>query len=96
MVGAACKETVYGKLTYEALNVHMSCLPNHPSILRLYEGCARAYIGVVLVQLQTLRVRYNDYSDSEFSPILHRKEELIPEDHPLHQKFERLTRQEER
>jgi DNA phosphorothioation-associated putative methyltransferase len=102
-----------------------------PPILRVYEGCARAYVGVVeganvvklnrrtpqisylsypdfdhdphpalsgslVVQLQTFQVRYLDYSTSDSPPILHRKEEFVPIDHPSRAKFARLTRQEER
>jgi DNA phosphorothioation-associated putative methyltransferase len=99
--------------------------------LRVYEGCARAYIGDVegsniiklnsqkpkvsylaypqfdrdphpalmgslVVSLDTLHVGYYDYVDSDNPPILHRKEEFVPEDYPTRSKFERLTRQEER
>ena len=130
-VKAACKEATCGKLTPEALYVHTSALPNLPPVLRVYEGCARRYIGAVeganviklnrrtpkisylsypdferdphpalseslVVQLQTFDVRYFDYRDSDSPPILHRKEEFVSADHPLREKFARLTRQEER
>jgi DNA phosphorothioation-associated putative methyltransferase len=36
-----------GKLTGNALYVHVSALHALPAILRIYEGCARSYIGVV-------------------------------------------------
>ncbi len=36
-----------------------------------------------------------DYFGSENPPILHRKEMFLPADHPLREKFARLTRQEE-
>ncbi len=46
--------------------------------------------------LQGLSVSYRDYSDSPNPPILHRKETFVRPDYPLHQKFARLTAQEER
>ena len=106
-------------------------VPILPPLLRVYEGCARGYIGVVeganvvklhrrvpqisylayphfdrdphpalagslVVHLRTLQVRYIDYRTTDSSPILHRKETFVPADYPLHEKFARLTRQEER
>ena len=119
------------KLTRQALYVHESALPQLPPILRAFEGCARAYIGVVeganiiklhrdqprvsylsypdferdphpalasslLVPLQTFNIRSRTYRDSPNPPILHRKETFISTDHPLYEKFSRLTRQEEK
>jgi DNA phosphorothioation-associated putative methyltransferase len=46
--------------------------------------------------LRTFHVKLRDFRESENPPILHRKETLVPEDHPTRAKFERLTRQEER
>lgn len=37
-----------------------------------------------------------DYTDRENPPILHRKESFLAPDHPLHERFARLTQQEER
>ena len=37
-----------------------------------------------------------EYGQSENPPVLHRKESFLPEDHPLHGKFARLTQQEEK
>jgi DNA phosphorothioation-associated putative methyltransferase len=48
------------------------------------------------VDLQTLDVRFSDFRASANPPILHRKETLLAHDHPLHQKFARLTTQEEK
>ena len=47
VVDTACKEAPCGKLTTDALYVHLTGLPHLPPILRIYEGCARAFIGVV-------------------------------------------------
>ncbi len=49
-----------------------------------------------MVHLRTLQVRYIDYRTTDSPPILHRKETFVPVDYPLHAKFARLTRQEER
>jgi DNA phosphorothioation-associated putative methyltransferase len=46
-VDTACKEAPCGNLTSEALYIHMTGLPHLPPILRIYEGCARAFIGIV-------------------------------------------------
>ena len=50
----------------------------------------------LLVNLQTLRVKYREYTDSANPPVLHRKETFLPAEHPLREKFARLTQHEER
>jgi DNA phosphorothioation-associated putative methyltransferase len=130
-IDKACQESQVGKLTPTALYIHVSALEYLPSTLRVYEGCARSYIGAVdaanvvklnrrkpqisylsyptfereahpallgtlVVPLQTFRVDYRDYSSSKNPPILHRKEEFISAQHPLRERFSRLTSQEER
>ena len=130
-VDAACRAAPVGKIMPDALYVHVTALPHLPAILRVYEGCARNYIGAVeganvvklhrgvpqvsylaypeferdphpaligalLVNFQTRKTQYRDYAESENPPILHRKEEFLPPEHPLREKFARLTRQEER
>ena len=51
--------------------------------------------NALLVDLQTFRVQYRDYSDSDNPPILHRKEEFVSNSYPLSERFSRLTKQEE-
>ena len=46
-VDAACRASSVGKVTHDALYVHVSALSSLQPILRVYEGCARAYIGAV-------------------------------------------------
>jgi len=46
-INAACQEAACGKLLSEALYVHTVGVPMLPRLLRVYEGCARGYIGVV-------------------------------------------------
>ena len=51
--------------------------------------------SALLVDLQTFRTQYRDYSNSDNPPILHRKEEFISNKHPLRERFSRLTKKEE-
>ncbi len=46
-IAGGMKASPVGKLTGNALYVHESALHMLPAILRIYEGCARSYIGVV-------------------------------------------------
>lgn len=130
-LNSACRASTVGKLTPSSLYVHTSAIPLLDSVLRVYEGCARAYIGSVeganivklnhrwpqisylaypnfereahpalfaslIVPLRTFHIQYREYGASDNPPILHRKETFVPSDHPFRNRFERLTRQEER
>lgn len=130
-IDAACRNSTVGKQTPKALYIHISALSFLPPVLRVYEGCAKSYIGAVdganiiklhrevprvsylsypdfdrdphpallaslIVPLQTFRVKFRDYSESNNPFILHRKEEFLPLENPLRSKFARLTKQEER
>ena len=127
----ACKRSSIGKLLPNALYVHRSALETLEPLLRVYEGCARAYLGEiedtnivklhrfsgkvsylaypdfdtdphpalvrsVKLSLRSLELACYDYSESDNPPILHRKETFLTVDHPLHEKFARLTQQEEK
>jgi hypothetical protein len=50
----------------------------------------------VKLNLRTRQLDCWDYYNSENPPILHRKETFLPKEHPLYEKFARLTRQEEK
>src|SRR5262249_44132354 len=130
-VDDACKRSPVGKLLPDDLYVHRSALDHLEPLLRVYEGCARAYLGEVeganLIKIHrrsgklsylaypefeadphpaltrcvrlNLRTRQPDCPDSSKSanpPVLHRKEAFLHPEHPLHEKFARLTRQEEK
>lgn len=130
VVDETCRGSPVGKETPEALYVHVSALDSLPHLLRVYEGCARACVGVIdganvvklnrwrprisylcypdfektahpallgslRVDLQRFQADYRDYSASENPPILHRKEQLVGADHPLREKWLKLTAQEE-
>lgn len=124
-------EKPFGKTTPDSFYVHISALSSIDPILRVYEGCARHYLGHVedaniikmhrhrfqvsylsypkferkahpclfdslLVNLDTLSIKYRNYSESENPPVLHRKEAFIRSQHRLHSRFATLTAQEER
>jgi DNA phosphorothioation-associated putative methyltransferase len=55
-----------------------------------------ALAAALTLPLQTFRVTYRDFRDSENPPVLHRKEQFLGTEHPLRAKFARLTAQEER
>jgi DNA phosphorothioation-associated putative methyltransferase len=57
----------------------------HPALLRS-----------VKLSLRTREIDCFDYADSANPPILHRKETFLTPDHPLYQRFARLTAQEEK
>jgi DNA phosphorothioation-associated putative methyltransferase len=54
-----------------------------------------ALAGAFIVYLDTLEVRYRDYTQAENPPILHRKEEFVPLGHPGRDAFVQLTAAEE-
>ena len=55
-----------------------------------------ALTAAVISRIPQLHVSYRNHLDSNNPPILHRKETLVPNDHPGRDKFARLTKQEER
>ena len=73
-VDRLCRESKLGKLTPEALYIHRSVLPELDPVLRIYEGCAQAYIGHVedanIVKLcrRAPRVSYLSYPDFDSDP----------------------------
>lgn len=73
-IEAACRQSPVGKLTPNALYIHISALTSLPTILRIYEGCARAYIGAVeganIIKLHRRKpqVSYLSYPDFERDP----------------------------
>lgn len=44
-VDGACRDSQFGRLTSNALWLHRDAVPLLSPILRIYEGCARAYVG---------------------------------------------------
>lgn len=73
-IDRACRESTVGKLTHEALYVHVSALPRLAPLLRVYEGCARALTGTIeettIVKLNRIepKVSYLAYPDFDRDP----------------------------
>lgn len=73
-VSKAASRSSVGKVTPSAIYVHESAIASLPPLLRLYEGCARGYIGRVdganLVKLHTVepKVSYLSYPDFDSDP----------------------------
>lgn len=74
LIAQLCRKSKVGKQTPAALYVHESALPDLDPVLRLYEGCARAYIGTVeganIIKLHrgTPQVSYLAYPDFDRDP----------------------------
>jgi DNA phosphorothioation-associated putative methyltransferase len=74
LVSQACQASPLGKCTHEALYVHIDALPGLPALLRVYEGCARAYVGsveganVLKMHRQKPQVSYLSYPNFETDP----------------------------
>lgn len=79
-VAKLCRKSSVGKFTPTALYVHRSALHYLPPVLRLYEGCARGFIGEVrdanLIKLHhdKAAITYLEYPDFDrvAHPSLHR------------------------
>ncbi len=73
-VDEACKRATVGKLLPNALYVHRDALDSLEPLLRVYEGCARAYLGEVeganLIKLHrhSGKVSYLVYPDFATNP----------------------------
>jgi DNA phosphorothioation-associated putative methyltransferase len=74
VIQQACRVSPIGKQTPDALYVHTSALQHLAPVLRVYEGCARAYIGAVeganVIKLHRLKpqVSYLQYPEFETDP----------------------------
>jgi DNA phosphorothioation-associated putative methyltransferase len=74
LIDAACLRAEIGRLTSNALYVHRSAVPSLEPILRVYEGCARAYLGdmedanVVKLHRFSGKVSYVECPDFEDKP----------------------------
>jgi DNA phosphorothioation-associated putative methyltransferase len=47
LIRRACRLSKVGKLTPSALYLHMGALESAPPLLRVYEGCARSFVGTL-------------------------------------------------
>jgi DNA phosphorothioation-associated putative methyltransferase len=73
-VDEACRNSSLGKLLPNALYVHRSALDELEPLLRVYEGCARAYLGEIeganVIKLDRFsgKISYLAYPDFETDP----------------------------
>jgi DNA phosphorothioation-associated putative methyltransferase len=73
-VQQAMEKSPIGKLTGNAFYIHRDALKEAPTLLRLYEGCARGYIGeveganVVKLRRDKPKVSYLAYPDFDKDP----------------------------
>lgn len=73
-IDAACRESAVGKLLPNALYVHRTALDHLTPLLRVYEGCGRAYLGEVeganLIKIHRFsgKISYLVYPDFETDP----------------------------
>ena len=73
-IDEACRRSAVGKLLPNALYVHRSALESLDPLLRVYEGCARAYLGEIdganLIKLhrESGKVSYLVYPDFDTDP----------------------------
>ena len=83
-IDEACRRSSLGKLLPNALYVHLSALNRLEPILRVYEGCARAYLGemeganIIKLHRFSRKVSYLFYPtfDTEAHPVLLRSLKL--------------------
>lgn len=74
LVDAACKRSPIGKLLPDSLYVHRNSLDHLEPILRVYEGCARAYLGEIedanIIKLHRFsgKLSYLSYPDFDTDP----------------------------
>lgn len=74
VVDNACNESAIGKLTPNALYVHASALETLSPLLRLFEGCARGYLGqveganIIKLHRDEPRISYLSYPAFEDDP----------------------------
>jgi DNA phosphorothioation-associated putative methyltransferase len=73
-IDAACRRSTIGKLLPDDLYVHRSAVEALEPILRIYEGCGRAYLGevegatLIKIHRRTGKLSYLVYPDFETDP----------------------------
>src|SRR5262245_53109682 len=73
-VDAACKRSPVGKLLPDDLYVHRSALDSLEPLLRIYEGCGRAYLGeieganIIKIHRRSGKLSYLMYPGFETDP----------------------------
>jgi DNA phosphorothioation-associated putative methyltransferase len=73
-IDEACRQSMVGKLLPDDLYVHCSAVETLPPLLRIYEGCGRAYLGeveggnIVKIHRRTGKISYLVYTDFGTDP----------------------------
>ena len=73
-IDEACRRSPVGKLLPDDLYVHRSALDSLEPLLRIYEGCGRAYLGeieganIVKIHRRSGKISYLAYPDFETDP----------------------------
>jgi DNA phosphorothioation-associated putative methyltransferase len=73
-IDAACQRSAVGKLRPDDLYVHVSTLADLEPVLRIYEGCGRAYLGeveganLIKIHRRSGKLSYLIYPDFESDP----------------------------
>lgn len=73
-IDGACKQSAVGKLLPDDLYVHRDTLNRLQPLLRIYEGCGRAYLGeveganIIKIHRRTGKLSYLVYPDFEDDP----------------------------
>jgi DNA phosphorothioation-associated putative methyltransferase len=73
-IDEACKRSPFGKLLPDDLYVHRSALDTLEPLLRVYEGCGRAYLGeveganVIKIHRRTGKLSYLSYPEFDDDP----------------------------
>jgi DNA phosphorothioation-associated putative methyltransferase len=82
VVDRACAQSAIGKITPEALYLHIDALSGASPLIRVYEGCARAYVGsvdganILKLHRRKPQVSYLSYPDFETDPHPELRESL--------------------
>src|SRR5438128_11962018 len=73
-IDEACKRSPIGKLLPDDLYIHRSALDHLEPLLRIYEGCGRAYLGeveganIIKIHRRSGKLSYLVYPDFEIDP----------------------------
>jgi len=74
-IDAACQKSRIGRLSSNALFIHRSALASLDPVLRIYEGCARAYLGEIddanIVKLHRFSGKVSYLSCPDFETLAH-------------------------
>ncbi len=88
-------EPIWERLKIRASSSSIVFPGKFPTCLVPISNRTRTPPRAVKLNLRTLELDCWDYHDCENPPVLYREETFLPAEHPLRERFARLTRQEE-